>query len=247
MSKAILSDLDFGNVARITNLPDATAPQQPATLAQVNAAVEGLAWKDSVRVATTSNINLAAPGASLDGVTMVANDRFLPMAQTTAAQNGIYIWNGAAVPARGIWNTIKKAADQSKTSNATLANDTDLVVPLLASTKYAIRGLVFFDTGATGDFKWRHVGPASPTLVRILRQWVLPGGTAFAGIAIDTAFSAADLALAGTGTNGGVVAFDGIIHNGANAGSFAFAWAQNTSDAVATIVRAGSYIDWAQI
>jgi hypothetical protein len=30
---------------------------------------------------------------------MVANDRFLAKDQTTASQNGIYIWNGAATPA----------------------------------------------------------------------------------------------------------------------------------------------------
>lgn len=145
---------------------------------------------------------------------------------------------------RGAWNTVKKAADQSKTSNAALANDADLVVPMLASAKYAVRGMIFFDTGATGDFKWRHVGPASPALVRIFRQWIVPGTALFAGLAVDTAFSAADLAVAGTGTTGGVVQVEGVVHNGANAGSFAFAWAQNTSDVVATIVRAGSYLDW---
>jgi hypothetical protein len=61
--------------------------------------VEGLAWKDSVRVASSANINLAAPGATIDGITMAANDRFLAKDQTTASQNGIYIWNGAATPA----------------------------------------------------------------------------------------------------------------------------------------------------
>jgi len=99
MSKPVLSDLDFGNVAKATNLPNPTASSDAATKAYVDSAVEGLAWKDSVRVASTANINLASPGATIDGVTMVANDRFLAKDQTTGSQNGIYIWNGAATPA----------------------------------------------------------------------------------------------------------------------------------------------------
>lgn len=97
MATQQLSDLDFNNVSRINNLPDAVSAQQPATFAQLNAAVEGLAWKDSVRVATTANITLSGPGATIDGVTMASNDRVLVKDQSTQSQNGIYIWNGAAV------------------------------------------------------------------------------------------------------------------------------------------------------
>jgi hypothetical protein len=97
MPRQVLSDLDFAGVARVTNLPDPTAPQHAATRAYVDSAVEGLAWKDSVRVATQANITLATPGATVDGVTMVVNDRVLVRSQSTASQNGIYIWNGAAV------------------------------------------------------------------------------------------------------------------------------------------------------
>lgn len=99
MATQQLSDLDFVSVARIVNLPDGTLPQHPATVAQLNAAVEGLNWKDSARVASTANINLAAPGATIDGITMASLDRFLVKDQTIQSQNGIYIWNGAASPA----------------------------------------------------------------------------------------------------------------------------------------------------
>lgn len=99
MAKQVLSDLDFNNVALITNLPDPTAAQHAATKAYVDSAVEGLAWKDSVRVATQSNLNLSSPGSTIDGVTMATNDRVLVRNQSTASQNGIYVWNGAATPA----------------------------------------------------------------------------------------------------------------------------------------------------
>ena len=97
MSKQVLSDFDFNNAARIVNLPDPTLAQHPATKAYVDSAVEGLAWKDSVRVASTANLTITGPGATIDGVTMSANDRVLLKDQTTASQTGLYIWNGAAV------------------------------------------------------------------------------------------------------------------------------------------------------
>ncbi|WP_018407937.1 hypothetical protein [Methylocystis rosea] len=99
MSRQVLTDLDFNNVAKLLNLPDPTAAQHAATKAYVDSAVEGLAWKDSVRVATQSNLNLASPGASIDGISLSAGDRVLVRAQSTPAENGIYIWNGAATPA----------------------------------------------------------------------------------------------------------------------------------------------------
>ena len=102
--------------------------------------------------------------------------------------------------------------------------------------------MAYADTGATGDFKFRHVGPASPTLVRIKRAFIVGAGTAYT-IAMDTAFSASDVAVAGAA--GMVyVEFDGFIKNGANAGNFEFWWAQNASEAVDTTVRLGSYIQY---
>lgn len=99
MPRQILTDYDFNSVSRILNLPNATTDQEPATLAQLKSQIEGLAWKESVRVKAQANINLAAPGATIDGVTMANGDRFLPASQTTASQNGIYVWNGASTPA----------------------------------------------------------------------------------------------------------------------------------------------------
>lgn len=99
MARFILSDLDFNSASRIRNLPAPANADEPARLADLNSAIEGLAWKDSCRVATQANLNLASPGATIDGITMAASDRVLVRAQTAAAENGIYIWNGAATPA----------------------------------------------------------------------------------------------------------------------------------------------------
>ena len=90
-------DLDFQNAARVTGALPGVAASDYVIKSQLDSAIEGLAWKDGARVATQGNLNIAAPGASIDGIVMVANDRVLVRAQTTGTENGIYIWNGAAV------------------------------------------------------------------------------------------------------------------------------------------------------
>lgn len=86
------------------------AYQQPSMPATVNT---GAIWIDTdevppvlpglqsnslspARVATTGNINLNAPGATIDGVALSAGDYVLVWLQTTAIDNGPYIWNGAS-------------------------------------------------------------------------------------------------------------------------------------------------------
>jgi hypothetical protein len=78
---------------------DPTSPMHATTKQYVDGLSSGLAVKAAVKAASTANINLAAPGATIDGMTMVAADTFLAKDQTLPAQNGKYVWNGAAVPA----------------------------------------------------------------------------------------------------------------------------------------------------
>lgn len=54
-------------------------------------------YKSSVRVVATANVPLAAPGSTLDGVTLASGDRLLLTGQTNAAQNGVYVWTGPLV------------------------------------------------------------------------------------------------------------------------------------------------------
>jgi microcystin-dependent protein len=53
----------------------------------------------SARVATTGNIDLAAPGAQIDGVNLASGDLVLVWVQTNKAENGLYTWTapGAAL------------------------------------------------------------------------------------------------------------------------------------------------------
>tara|TARA_X000001382_G_scaffold129832_2_gene122854 strand:+ start:997 stop:2688 length:1692 start_codon:yes stop_codon:yes gene_type:complete len=62
----------------------------------VDAVKTGLDFKDSVRVASTADVTISGPGAAIDGISLSSGDRVLLKNQTTASQNGIYSWNGAA-------------------------------------------------------------------------------------------------------------------------------------------------------
>lgn len=88
------------NNQKIINLPltDLT-DTDAAPVKYVKNLLLGLDAKNSVRCASTANINLASPGATLDGYNFTLDDRFLVKNQTDAKQNGIYIWKGASVAA----------------------------------------------------------------------------------------------------------------------------------------------------
>ena len=96
MAKKLFTDLDFQSVSKVVNLPTPSDSGDAASKSYVDSLVEGLAWKDSCRVATQSNLNLASPGATIDGITMASQDRVLVRNQTTTSDNGIYVWNGSS-------------------------------------------------------------------------------------------------------------------------------------------------------
>jgi hypothetical protein len=97
-----------GATSPMTRAADADTPTKRKGLTvQIQQGAEASAWwqydgstwqrRTAVRVATQSaNVNLASPGANIDGIALAANDRIMINAQTNPVQNGIYIWNGAA-------------------------------------------------------------------------------------------------------------------------------------------------------
>lgn len=54
------------------------------------------AWKQPARLASTTNVTLASPGSSLDGVAVANGDYVLLKDQTSPVENGIYVFNGSA-------------------------------------------------------------------------------------------------------------------------------------------------------
>lgn len=97
---------------KLINLADPSAASDGVNLQYLQNFVAGLDIKLGVRAATTTNLTLTGPGASIDGVSMVSGDRFLVKDQSTGSQNGIYIWNGAA-------STATRATDADTSAKVT--------------------------------------------------------------------------------------------------------------------------------
>lgn len=174
------TNLSFGNF-KGTNVALGVNPTDIATMANLtavlDASIAGLALKYPVRANITSNVTIATPPASFDGVTFVTNDRILLSGQTTQSQNGPYLYNAGGLVRVGdaaqnfelqegaIWfiaeGTIGTAQQWRLTNIGTITPGTTAITPVIYSsgTSYtAGTGLVL----TAGQFSaQRTVGNAS--------------------------------------------------------------------------------------
>lgn len=142
------------------------------------------------------------------------------------------------------WTRKTKRLSTVKTLDTTFANDPDLKFAVGAGQKYAFRGTVFINAGTTPDFKWRLFGPGAPT--RITMWWadyLISGFVNASGY--DTAFSTTHI-ITQSATADIHYEFTGILENPPT-GTVAIQWAQNTSNAAATTVLFGSFLEYIRL
>jgi hypothetical protein len=138
--------------------------------------------------------------------------------------------------------TARKATDEGRASDTTLANDTSLVLTgLVSGAIYQVSGMIFYDGGAgasEGDLQWKFTVPSSSSGSYGAVHRPRAGGLA------DPAKQAwTDTLSAGTngvGT-GYYLMIEGILIPGAN-GSLQFQWAQFASEATNTHILANSFL-----
>lgn len=97
MPFTVLNGINANN-KQITGVADGSASTDAVNKQQLDAAIRGLDWKQEVVAASTATVTLASPGTSIDGVTLVANDRVLLKDQSAPAENGIYVWTASGSP-----------------------------------------------------------------------------------------------------------------------------------------------------
>jgi len=146
-----------------------------------------------------------------------------------------------SAPAAG-WTLVPKTSDESRNTTTTPSNDAALTLSMAANTNYLSPGVIFFDGVAAAGFQYQFTGPSGGTK-RVERHHA-GGGNTPVFQAADSSYSTTNAGLSSTNTNPGVVEFEAFHLVGASGGTFAFQWAQNTSNAGNTTVRAGSYFEY---
>jgi hypothetical protein len=166
----------------------------------------------------TSAVGLVAPGAS--GNVLTSNG-------TT--------WASSA-PASA-WDRSVKTSDQSVTSSTAFIDVTELTFPFDANGTYAFR-FFYATTHGSGGLRIAVNGSAAASSLIV------------GYFATFTAITAYDTQIIGytTGTTSPAVGFFyGTVIFGGSSGIFAVRFAQGASNATATTIKAGSYIEWTKV
>lgn len=137
--------------------------------------------------------------------------------------------------------SVRRGADLSRASTTAPAVDPILKINLPAGKLYQVVGHVVYSADAAADLKGGLYGPAN--------SWYVGGyqgqpSTATSGsgvVTTDQVGFGTGYVWGGTGAANSLWAeFVGMLYSG-DGGDFGFTWAQNTSNAIGTVVRADSF------
>jgi hypothetical protein len=134
---------------------------------------------------------------------------------------------------------VRKTSDETIASNATLQNDDVLLAAVVASAVYEFRLRAVINSGTTPDFKMGWTFPSGLTMTYDLFEGETAGTAANV---IQGPYVQTDVPPISTTGNDQPWIAHGLVIVSSTAGTLQWQWAQNTSTASNTIVRAGSYL-----
>jgi hypothetical protein len=143
-------------------------------------------------------------------------------------------------------DVVVKAANETVTSSTTLQNDDELFVSVEANAQYevSLRLLHDSDNTAAADVKMSWTGPSGATMF-----WgghganVAESGASSGTITatnMETHLINETMTFGGGDSTGTYAILGGVLVTSSTAGTLQYQWAQNTSNAIASTVRAGS-------
>lgn len=158
----------------------------------------------------------------------------------TINAEGLFINGTPALPGA----RLQRDSTSNITSTTVLAADSKLTFAMVANTTYAMRAKIVARITSSGGLKCGITGPASPTL--IVGSTIGPQLWGSSNEALDNTIVGYGTVLSFTPGSSAtaVITLDLIVQNGANAGTFALQFAQDTSSATPTPVYVGSYLDY---
>lgn len=137
----------------------------------------------------------------------------------------------------------RKTADETKNSDATLANDTDMQVTVAANTTYLFEGALFFNSNSSPDIQF---GINIPSGRVDVGQHTVQSATNTTKTAIFHTVDASAQTMATNGTDF-ISVLSGTVEIAGTGGTVAMMWSQQTSNAADTIMYEGSFIKLTEI
>jgi hypothetical protein len=135
---------------------------------------------------------------------------------------------------------VVKPTGQSVTSSTTIVNDIDLVLPVAANATYRIECFISFVAATGGDLKFTWAVPAGASMFYQAEH--NEGGTTGLVNSVITYSDLNTIQAAGGNSVVQAVGIKGNLLTVSTAGNLQLQWAQNTSSATATTVRARSHL-----
>lgn len=200
----------------------------PNITSAVNTAISAIDARVNPIFSTTAarNAAISVPTAGQECYVTGTKEKYL--------HNGT-VWIGA------IPRIIRKSVDESRGTTTTLANDTDLTVPVEANSVYRVYGqLQLRQSVVTADWKVRWTIPASATLTGAIQGNLGGGSDIWEESAGDMT---ATIVITSNSTNDQVVKYSTILTVAGTSGSLTFQWAQNVSTGSNNTVRKDSFIE----
>lgn len=143
---------------------------------------------------------------------------------------------------------VRKAADESVTSSTTMQDDDELLVALDANSHYIFHALISYDASTTGDIKMQFTVPSGASGRRHSLH-AQSTATSCSSSAQSTWGGPITTAITSIGGTGAVceALIDGYVSTSGTSGNLRLQFAQDVSDATASIVKAGSFIQWRKL
>ncbi len=130
-----------------------------------------------------------------------------------------------------------KASDETVVSSTTIQDDDELFIGVDSKSKYSFEVNIDLTSSSVPDFKWKFSSPAGTVGSYVVSGARFGGGQG--GLQVGNIDVELNLAILDTGST---VLISGIIETGNTSGTLTFQWAQDTSSAVDTIVKANSFM-----
>lgn len=180
-------------------------------------------------------------GGSAPALVQVAGTTWdTPLAQVSITTGGVITCTSQREFVNTGWEQRRKRSDQTVNNSTTLVNDTDLLFPVQASKRYAVRGILFFNGNESADLDATWSLPAGAEFrLKAERQFDDVDAVTTTAWTQEETFAAGDPALGNTRIH-----FEGEIVTGVTAGTAQLQWAQNVLNASDMKMLAGSFVEF---